>query len=331
MKSWMKKANKGFAKTIATLLAAMMAATCIAGCSVEIETVPEDSSSAVETSAPEQKPSQNKPQVAHNGSETAFSLDSIPEFSGEPFEVVNGNLPYFTNDEITDVSFESYSELDELGRCGVAFASVGRDLMPTQKRGDISKVKPTGWKVAKYDHVDGKYLYNRCHLLGHQLTGEDANERNLITGTRYMNVDGMLPFENMIADYVKETNNHVMYRVTPVYKGDEPVARGVLMEAYSVEDDGEGVLFNVFCYNNQPYVEIDYSTGESHETSDAPSSSDKKEPAKVTYVINKNTMKFHKPDCSSIMKTKEENKENFSGTRKELIEKGYAPCGSCKP
>ena len=165
---------------------------------------------------------------------------------------------------MTSESFEYYSDLDELGRCGTAYSSVGTDLMPTEKRGSISKVKPSGWQVSKYDFVDGKYLYNRCHLIGYQLTAENANEKNLITGTRYLNVDGMLPFENLVADYVKETENHVLYRVTPVFEGNNLVASGVLMEAESVEDAGDGVEYCVYVYNVQPGVEIDYATGENH-------------------------------------------------------------------
>ena len=196
---------------------------------------------------------------------TDSSVNNIPEYSGEDFVALNNNVPNFDEKDKTTTSFETYSPLDSLGRCGEAYANIGRDLMPTQKRGDISSVKPSGWLNKKYDTslVDGGYIYNRCHLIGHQLAGEDANERNLITGTRYFNVDGMLPFENMIADYVKETNNHVLFRVTPVYDGDNLVAKGVQMEAYSVEDDGEGVMFNVFVYNVQPGIEIDYATGES--------------------------------------------------------------------
>ena len=196
-------------------------------------------------------------------------MENIPEYAGEPYVVINRNQPSFSEDERTTDSYESYSELDYLGRCGVAEACVGTDLMPTESRGDISSVKPTGWVQNQYDFVDGKSLYNRCHLIGFQLTGENANECNLITGTRYMNVDGMLPFENMVADYVEETGNHVLYRVTPAFQDDELVARGVQMEAWSVEDEGDGICFNVFCYNVQPGVEIDYATGENWLTEDA--------------------------------------------------------------
>ena len=193
----------------------------------------------------------------------SVTLADIPDYSGDPWVELNNNEPEFEPTDYTVTSYEEYGALDGLGRCTTVMACIGRDLMPTEKRGDISSVRPTGWVQAQYDFVDGKALYNRCHLIGFQLTGENANDRNLITGTRYLNVDGMLPFENLVADYIKETGNHVMYRVTPVFDGDDLVAQGVQMEAASVEDSGEGVLYNVFCYNVQPGVEIDYATGES--------------------------------------------------------------------
>lgn len=193
-----------------------------------------------------------------------FSLSNVAAYSGSPYVEINQNVPYFADSELSKTSYEYYSDLDSLGRCGVCVASVGQDIMPTEKRGDIGSVKPTGWHTVKYAGVvDGNYLYNRCHLIGYQLTGENANNKNLITGTRYLNVEGMLPFENMVADYVKETGNHVMYRVTPVFDGNNLLASGVLMEAKSVEDNGAGILFNVFCYNVQPGVTIDYATGDS--------------------------------------------------------------------
>ena len=188
--------------------------------------------------------------------------DVIPEFSGEPYIAINGNVPFFVEEEITTESYEYYSDLDELGRCGVTMACIGRDLMPTEDREEIGSVKPSGWVQKKYDHVDGKYLYNRCHLIGFQLAGENANEKNLITGTRYMNVDGMLPFENMVADYVKETENHVLYRVTPIFLDDNLLASGVVMEGWSVEDGGDGICFCVYVYNAHPGVVIDYATGD---------------------------------------------------------------------
>lgn len=202
--------------------------------------------------------------IVNKDSKSAYDLSSIPEFNGEDaYVVLNNNEPNFTEEDMSTESFESYSELDSLGRCGVAFANVGQDIMPTEERGGIGQVKPTGWHTVKYDNVDGKYLYNRCHLIGYQLTGENANKENLITGTRFLNIDGMLGFENEIADYVKETGNHVLYRVTPIYVDNELVCRGLQMEALSVEDNGEGIKFNVFAYNAQPGIEIDYATGDS--------------------------------------------------------------------
>ncbi len=186
----------------------------------------------------------------------------IPRHEETSYVVVNNNEPFFEDDEMVEESFEYYSELDSFGRCGMTVASVGKDIMPTEERGDIGDVKPSGWVQEKYDNVSGKYLYNRSHLIGHQLTGEDANEGNLVTGTRHMNVE-MITFENMIADYVKETGNNVYYRVTPIFEGNNLLATGILMEAKSVEDGGRGICFNVFCYNIQPGIEIDYSTGES--------------------------------------------------------------------
>ena len=200
----------------------------------------------------------------YSGAE-AESVEEIPPFSGDAYVAVNGNVPFFRPEEITDKSYEEYAELDHLGRCGVTMACIGIDIMPTEDRGDIGSVKPTGWQSVKYDCVDGKYLYNRCHLIGFQLAGENANKRNLITGTRYLNIEGMLPFENLVADYVQETKNHVLYRVTPLFDGDNLVAHGVLMEGWSVEDEGEGVCFCVYAYNVQPGILIDYTTGESRE------------------------------------------------------------------
>ena len=197
--------------------------------------------------------------------EGAQTIEEIPDFSGNAYVAVNGNIPFFMPEEITDESYEYYSELDELGRCGVTMACIGIDIMPTEERGEIGSVKPTGWQSVKYDIVDGKYLYNRCHLIGFQLAGENANKRNLITGTRYLNIEGMLPFENLVADYVQETENHVLYRVTPLFDGDDLVAQGVLMEGWSVEDEGEGICFCVYAYNAQPGIEIDYATGNSRE------------------------------------------------------------------
>lgn len=190
-----------------------------------------------------------------------ISVSQIPEYTHQKYIEINNNIPYFEDSDLTTQSFEKYSELDDLGRCGVAYANIGIDMMPTEERGSIGMIKPSGWHTVKYQNVDGKYLYNRCHLIAYQLSGENANEKNLITGTRYMNVEGMLPFEDEVANYVKNTNHHVLYRVTPLFEGDNLVAKGVLMEAKSVEDDD--IEFNVFVYNIQPGIEIDYATGES--------------------------------------------------------------------
>ena len=195
----------------------------------------------------------------------AFANETISEYSGNPYVELNGNLPYFTDEELSTTAFELYSELDSLGRCGAAYANVCKEIMPTEERGSIGMVKPAGWHTVKYDCIADRYLYNRCHLIGYQLAGENANEKNLITGTRYLNVDGMLPFENEVADYVNDTDNHVLYRVTPVFSGDNLLASGVIIEAKSVEDNGAGVQFNVYCYNVQPGISIDYTTGESWE------------------------------------------------------------------
>lgn len=201
--------------------------------------------------------------ISGNESTVSYDINDIPEYNGKNYVVINDNEPFFTLDDYSDSSFEKYSRLDKLGRCGEAVANIGKDLMPTEDRENIGSVKPTGWHTVKYDNVEGKYLYNRCHLIGFQLTGENANDKNLITCTRQMNTRGMLDFENMVASYVKETGNHVLYRVTPYFDGDNLVASGVLMEAKSVEDDGDGVKFNVFVYNVQDGVSIDYKTGES--------------------------------------------------------------------
>ncbi|MCC8028976.1 MAG: DNA/RNA non-specific endonuclease [Lachnospiraceae bacterium] len=295
----------------------------------------------------------------------AITLETIPEYSGSPYVAINGNVPFFTEDELTTEAFESYSELDSLGRCGVAFANICREIMPTEPRGSIGSVKPVGWHTVKYEIVDGNYLYNRCHLIAYELAGENANEKNLITGTRYLNVEGMLPFENMVADYVEETGSHVLYRVTPMFEGDNLVADGALMEAMSVEDDGAGILFCVYCYNVQPGIAIDYATGDSWETGEgadaqtgsqnsgtsqtdadqsatdqtsssasgqAGVSADESGEAEIhTYILNTNTKKFHYPDCSSVSKMKDENKKEFTGTRDEAISQGYDPCGNCRP
>lgn len=260
---------------------------------------------------------------------TTVTLDSIPEYSGSPYVAINDNQPSFTKDDYTTKAFETYAELDKLGRCGVTYACVGVEIMPTEDRGNIGQVKPTGWVTAKYDFVDGKYLYNRCHLIGFQLTGENANTSNLITGTRYLNVQGMLPFENMVADYVKETENHVLYRVTPIFDGDNLVASGVQMEAWSVEDDGEGICFNVYCYNVQPGVKIDYATGES--TLDETYTEEKEDDVNSSqFVLNTSSKKIHKPTCSGATGMSEKNKKTVNGTElKQYLNQGYEYYGTC--
>ncbi|WP_408639982.1 DNA/RNA non-specific endonuclease [Coprococcus eutactus] len=298
-----------------------------------------------------------------------MELADIPAYSGSAYCEINGNVPAFDDDELVTDAFENYSDLDSLGRCGVAYANICKEIMPTEERGVIGMVKPSGWHTVKYnDRIDGNYLYNRCHLIGYQLAGENANEKNLITGTRYLNVTGMLPFENEVADYVESTGNHVLYRVTPVYDGDNLVASGVQMEAESVEDKGAGVSFNVYVYNVQPGVLIDYATGgseadpgyvvpgkntsseisgedgdqaaeagTSEETQNTGSEADDTSEAQTeaanedTYIVNTNTGKFHKPSCRSVKQMKESNKSERTTTRDELISEGYEPCKNCNP
>lgn len=275
-----------------------------------------------------------------------ISLDEIPDFSGKPFVEINGNIPFFTDEEKVTESYETYYDLDGLGRCTLAVACIGTDLMPTEDREGLD-TKPTGWQSVKYDIVDGKYLYNRCHLIGFQLTGENDNERNLITGTRFLNIDGMLPFENMVADYVEETGNHVMYRVTPIFKGNELVARGVLMEAWSVEDGGDGICFNIYAYNNQPGIVINYANGDSalddgntnfpddpddtnigDNNSEGDGKGENSDEEKCLFVINSSTKKYHTPSCRYATGN---NVENYTGTREALEADGYTPCKVCNP
>lgn len=264
-------------------------------------------------------------------SSNTVQLKDIPEYSSDPYVVINGNEPFFEESDYTTEPFEEYSDLDSLGRCGIAYANICKEIMPTEERQDINSVTPSGWVQHEYDFVDGGYLYNRCHLIGHQLAGENANEKNLITGTRYMNIQGMLPFENMVSDYVEETDNHVLYRVTPIFDGDNLVASGVLMEGWSVEDSGDGICYNVFCYNVQPGVEIDYTTGDNWESKNAGDSNSSSNAVETTYILNTNSMKFHKPSCSSVSDMSEENEETYSGDRDNLIKQGYEPCGRCNP
>ena len=293
--------------------------------------------------------SNNLPSSTEN---TPISLSSIPAYSGSPYVTLNGGTPTFSKAELKTQSYEYYSNLDKLERCGVVHACIGRDIMPTEERGSIGMVKPAGWHTVKYDCVDGKYLYNRCHLIGFQLTGENANTKNLITGTRYMNVNGMLPFENMVADYVKESGNHVLYRVTPVFSGNNLLANGVTIEGRSVEDNGKEICFYVYCYNVQPGVNINYANGESSPsgqktvsssaaatsksassktTSSAAVSSVGQNSTSKTYVLNTNSKKFHYPSCASAKKIADKNRQSYSGDRQNLINDGYSPCKNCNP
>ena len=266
-----------------------------------------------------------------------IDLSSIPAYSGKAYVALNGNVPWFTASEKVTASYETYGALDELGRCTQVMACCGKDLMPTKDRGNISSIKPTGWVQAQYSIVNGGNLYNRCHLIGWQITGEDANASNLLTGTRYFN-ENMIPFENMIADYIKETGNHVMYRVTPVFSGNHLLADGAVMEAWSVEDEGDGVCFCVFMYNVQPGVVIDYATGESYLEADGGPTTPGEETTYpddglLHYVLNTSSKKIHKTTCSSVPTISQKNREDFAGTEEEveaLFGKGYTNCGNCK-
>lgn len=257
--------------------------------------------------------------------EYEYLMSVVPDYSGQPYTVINNNVPMFKDYEIISGSFEYYSDLDELGRCDVCMASIASDLMPTEDRESISDVTPTGWKNKHYNSVSGGYLYNRCHLIGFQLTGENANNRNLITGTRYMNVDGMLPFENMVDDYIDLTGNHVMYRATPVFTSDNLVADGVLLEAYSVEDNGSGLSFCVYCYNVQPNIYIDYATGDNNEINSDNTYSDGSNTE--TNISNKvyrtpNGTKYHfDSDCGG--------RNSYEVNLSEAIDAGLTPCKKC--
>ena len=284
---------------------------------------------------------------AATNKQDGFFIKQVPRYKGKASVKVNGNKPYFTKKEKENTkTFESYHKLDKLGRCGVCYANVSKATMPTEERGNIGMVKPSGWHTVKYNGVvDGNYLYNRCHLIAYCLTAENANKKNLITGTRYLNIEGMLPYEEKTARYVDDTGNHVLYRVTPIFEGNNLVASGVLMEAYSVEDKGKGLSFCVYCYNVQPGVTINYATGDSHlsgktDKNENKDSSGKKndgskqettESGQQTYILNTNTKKFHKPDCYSVKQMSEKNKKKYKGSRKSLINEGYSPCKNCNP
>lgn len=353
--------KKALKRSLAFAACALIAAlVCLTGCyftgtalsaAPSFSSVPSYTAAANRTPEPEKTESPSfgvsaapTPSASSSTENTEADL-TLLKYSGKPYAVVNGGIPSFS--QTGTASWERYGELDRLGRCTAAEACIGRDIMPTLTRGPIGQIKPTGWQTAKYDFVDGKYLYNRCHLIGFQLTGENANERNLITGTRYLNTKGMLPFENMVADYIKDTGNHVMYRCTPVFAGNESVARGVQLEAYSVEDKGDGIYFNVFIFNVQPGVKIDYLTGESSledesttptptpKPSSAPKPTPKPSPSSTaqaqSYVLNTKTHVFHYASCRHVSSIKDANRKNFTGSRDALISDGFKPCGSCHP
>ena len=253
----MKKLLK-FKNSLIMMLGVLLCLSGLISCSITIDLSTDNNGQVIENSNDTNSSTQNTTADSSN-----ITIDNIPAYSGDDYIILNKNIPNFSESDLTTTSFEEYAPLDDLGRCGVAYSNIGTDIMPTEKRESISSVKPSGWHSVKYDIVEGKYLYNRSHLIGYQLTAENANDRNLITGTRYFNATLMLPYENMVADYIKETNNHVLYRVTPVFEGNNLVATGVQMEAKSVEDNGEGIEFNVFVYNVQPGITIDYATGDS--------------------------------------------------------------------
>lgn len=365
----MDKKVSNMRKLTSRITTALLAAAMIfglAGCSEDAVSSSESVSSSTVQSVVESTPEPTEaPTTTPTSVPTAtpeptpepvrVTLAEIPAYSGESYVAINGNVPFFSDAEMTTDSFEDYSPLDSLGRCGVAYSCVGTETMPTEKRGSIGQIKPSGWRTVKYDFVDGKYLFNRCHLIGYQLTAENANERNLITGTRALNIDGMLPFENMTADYIKETGNHVLYRVTPMFDGNDLVAKGVLIEAKSVEDNGDGILFCVFAYNVQPGVTIDYATGDNEAdgtqggqssttiaaaatpTESAVAATPTPEPVVeqvpqgTTYILNTNTKKFHYPSCGSVKQMKESNKQSYTGSRDDVIAMGYVPCKKCNP
>lgn len=265
------------------------------------------------------------------------SLDAIPAYDGKAYVAVNNNEPFFTDSDMTTTAFENYSDLDSLGRCGVAYANICKDIMPTEERGKIGMIKPSGWHTVKYDVIKDRYLYNRCHLIGYQLAGENANPKNLITGTRYLNVEGMLPFENLVADYVNNTGNHVLYRVTPMFSGSNLVANGVLIEAKSVEDNGGGILFNVYCYNVQPGVGINYENGDSwldgttgsassgSDTSATENSAADSSNSETMVHITATGKKYHRAGCRTLKKSDTE------VTLDEAKSMGLSPCGICNP
>ena len=303
-----------------------------AGHAAGAEVAGEDSSGALGS-----KDKVDGPQEDLVNNNSYVSLDAIPAYDGKAYVAVNNNEPFFTDSDMTTTAFENYSDLDSLGRCGVAYANICKDIMPTEERGKIGMIKPSGWHTVKYDVIKDRYLYNRCHLIGYQLAGENANPKNLITGTRYLNVEGMLPFENLVADYVNNTGNHVLYRVTPMFSGSNLVANGVLIEAKSVEDNGGGILFNVYCYNVQPGVGINYENGDSwldgttgsassgSDSSAAENSAADSSNSETMVHITATGKKYHRAGCRTLKKSDTE------VTLDEAKSMGLSPCGICNP
>lgn len=312
------------------LLIVLLAAVLSEGCHAE-QVIPAASILSEQTGIPEET-SESAADASVSPESTIALAEmadpaSIPAYAGEASAIVHDDVPYFTQTELSEETPELFSELDELGRAGAAMERLGPETLPSEPRGSIGMIRPSGWHLVKYDIVDGQYLYNRCHLIAYELSGVNAEERNLITGTRYLNVSGMLPYENKTADYIRSSGYHVLYRVTPVYEGDNLVASGVLMEAESIEDEGAGLSFCVYCYNVQPGVVIDYSDGSSHLEEEPEESA---EPV-MNYVLNTNTHRFHYPWCDSVSEMKDKNREEYTGLRSTLIAEGYVPCGRCNP
>lgn len=324
-------------RRVVAILLSVVILLSFTGCNLETEIgdfglsdhPPSQSQSEINSSS-----NADTPPSSSNSKVSAIDPSALPAYTGVAYTVVNNNQPNFTAAELTTIGYESYSDLDALGRCGVALASCGKEIMPgaNEERGSISSIKPTGWIQAKYKGISGGYLWNRCHLIGWQLSAENANRRNLITGTRYMNVDGMLPFENMVADYIRETDNHVAYRATPIFEGNNLVCSGVQIEAYSIEDDGDGICFNVYCYNVQPGITINYATGESSgpssgsletPTFDIGSDNGSSSGSSIMVWIPRTGSKYHSnPNCSNM-------KDPTKVTLEEAKERGYDPCKKC--
>lgn len=324
-------------KTLLIIISLTLTIACLTGCgAVGTEEVPypeHSSAESVPVPVTDYSPSADgKPQAPPER--------TVPQYSGSATAVLNGNIPFFTENDLSPAEFISFSELDSLGRCGPADSCIGTGMLPDAERGNIGMIKPTGWQTVRYIFIDGQYLYNRCHLIAYELCGVNSDERNLITGTRYLNFFGMLAYENSVCEYVEDTGNHVRYRVTPWFSGDDLLCSGVQLEGLSVEDNGEGICFNVFCYNVQPGVVIDYLTGDScaeelpDSTTDPLITDDNPyyvpSPG-VTYVLNKDSMVFHYTDCISAQFISDTNRIEFYGTREEAVALGYRACQNCNP